>query len=127
MAYNNINCPKCGSENCFVDQDKDIIYLSCQDCGYNDFQPVEKNAEEWPKDYKNPSKQYLGIEENFKRYDNEKSYLAMKIWKGFRLSREEYSKAVEDHLIIGEDTDESYKKFMETWKETEKQFGYFSR
>lgn len=33
---NNITCPKCKSENCFVTEDDECVQVECKDCGYLD-------------------------------------------------------------------------------------------
>lgn len=30
---NNIDCPRCGSQNCFVNEVDDVVEIECQDCG----------------------------------------------------------------------------------------------
>jgi len=85
-----------------------------------------KEENEWPRDWQNPSEEYLKIEKRFKGnriHITDEETLAIMILKGYRLTRTEYSLAVIYNMILLEDTDKDFKKFMRKWKETEKQFG----
>jgi len=42
---NNITCPECKSENCFVWEVDSGVAIECKDCGMKDFQPNEKDME----------------------------------------------------------------------------------
>ena len=81
----------------------------------------------YPRGYKNPTDEYLKIEKTFKgdrEYIIDEQTLAIMLFKGFRLTRNEFSNCVHMNLIINcKDTDKSYEKFMSRWKETETQFG----
>lgn len=82
----------------------------------------------FPRNHKNPSEEYLKIEKQFKgdeKHVTDEQKLAMMIFKGYRLTRNEYSNAVRLGLIINRtDSDAGYVTFMVKWKETENQFGY---
>lgn len=86
---------------------------------------------DFPRDFENPSQEYLDIEKNFKgdrEHITDEQTLAMMLFKGFRLTRNEFSTCVAKDLVINcDDTDDSYEKFMAKWTETEKQFGYFGK
>lgn len=92
-------------------------------CGTTD---ESKPKEEWPKGWMNPSEEYLKLEKRFKgtrEHITDEQTLAIMIFKGYRLTRTEYSVAVSMKLILGEDTDKGHKSFMAKWGETETQFG----
>lgn len=84
--------------------------------------------ENFPRDWTNPSKDYLKIERKYKgdrEHITDETSLSFMILKGYRLTRNEFSNAVRFKLIVNrEDTDKDYKIFMSRWKETESSFGY---
>ena len=45
MVANNIKCPKCGGENCFVNEDEKVVDVHCTDCGYHE-QTAKESTEE---------------------------------------------------------------------------------
>lgn len=81
----------------------------------------------FPRTWKNPTKEYLEMERRFKgntEHIADEAKLAIMIFKGYRLTRNEFSNAVRLKLIIkSEDTDEAHERFMSRWKETKTQFG----
>ncbi|MHA2022648.1 MAG: hypothetical protein ACTSWQ_03195 [Candidatus Thorarchaeota archaeon] len=81
---------------------------------------------DFPKGYKNPTDDYLAIEKKFKgdrKHIQDEQTLSLMLFKGFRLTRNEFSNCVSMDLIINTaDTDKAYDKFMSKWKETETQF-----
>lgn len=83
---------------------------------------------EWPRDYQNPSQEYLDLEKKHRDYVNgesDKMKLSYFLFKGVLITRAEFATCVELRLVtFKEDSKENYEKFMSQWKETKDTFGY---